>query len=62
MSNDPTYRGRAIITETGEDFGESTRPFFNGNLTTPSGEELKITLWYDGKTQDGRAYFTGTVK
>lgn len=52
--------GRVVIAATGST--DPTKTVFTGTLTTPSGEELDIRLWFNTYNNNNQPVYTGTVK
>lgn len=56
MDLDP---GKAVIFKNDKE-GNDARPDYRGELKTPSGEQLRISLWVN-EAKSGQKYFGGKV-
>jgi hypothetical protein len=56
MDLDP---GKAVIFKNDKE-GNDKRPDYRGELRTPSGEQLRISLWVN-EAKSGQKYFGGNV-
>lgn len=57
MDIDP---GKAVIFKNDKE-GNEKRPDYRGELVTPSGEHLRISLWVNEAKSSGQKYFGGKV-